>query len=96
MNHWDPNSRLGNMQLMALAYWLVHEETRLEEVKRVITKEEKEILYIRAQLMSSKSVMRNHSLISNDVVLEPKYIKTQDQAILHFDDTSRFLEEVIF
>jgi len=36
------------MQLMELASWLTHEETRVEEVKRVMTKEENEPLYIRA------------------------------------------------
>lgn len=39
MNFQDPNSRLEDMQLMALASWLKNEETRDEEVKRVMTKE---------------------------------------------------------
>ena len=29
-NFWDPNSRLGYMQLMALPSWLTHEEARVE------------------------------------------------------------------
>lgn len=44
MNFWDPNSRLGDMHLMALASWMTHEETRVEEVKKVMEKEEKESL----------------------------------------------------
>ena len=87
MNFWDPNSRLGDMQLMALGSWMTHEETIIEEVKRVMEKEEKEPLYIKAKLMKSKDVISNHGLISNDATLAPKYIATQEQAIIHFKDT---------
>jgi len=34
---------------MALASWMTHEETRAEEVKKIMAKEEKEPLYIRAE-----------------------------------------------
>ena len=61
---------------MDLASWLAHEEIRVEEVKRIMEKEEMEPLYIKVELMSPKVVIRNHSLICNDIVLEPKYIKT--------------------
>ena len=33
MNVWDPNSRLGDMQLMAMASWMNHEELRVAEIK---------------------------------------------------------------
>jgi len=39
MNFWDPNEILVDIQLMALASWMTHEETRAEEVERVMTKE---------------------------------------------------------
>jgi len=42
LNFWDPNSRLGYMQLMALTSWLNHEEARAKKVKKVMKKEEKE------------------------------------------------------
>ena len=74
MNQWDPNSRLGYMQLMALAYWVAHEEIRDEEVKRVMEKEE--LLYIISKLMRNKDFITNHSLISNYDVVSPKYIET--------------------
>jgi len=41
MNFWDWNSRLGYMQLMALSSWLIHEETRVEELKRAIEKKKR-------------------------------------------------------
>ena len=48
MIFWDPNARLGDMQLMALASKMTHEETGVREMKRVIIKEEKEPFYIEA------------------------------------------------
>ena len=44
MNHWDPNSRLGDMQLMALASWLSHEYIRSKEVKIIMEKRGEGIL----------------------------------------------------
>ena len=64
------------MQLMALAAWLSHEETMDEELKMVMKKEEKEPLYIRADLVSTKVIINNHNLISYDDTLAPKYIAT--------------------
>ena len=54
MNFWDPNSRLGVMQLMALASWMPHDKTRVEEVKMVMKNEEKEPLLIGAELGSQR------------------------------------------
>jgi len=59
---------------MSLASWLNNEETWDEEVKNVKTKEEKEPLYIREELVSPKAIIKNHNLISNDAALAPKYI----------------------
>lgn len=36
-------------------------------------------------------VINNHSIISNDVDLAPKYLSTQEQAISHFEDTLKLL-----
>lgn len=41
MNFWDPNVKLSDLQLMALASWMSHEEVRVEEVTKVMTREEK-------------------------------------------------------
>lgn len=72
MNFMDPNARLGDTQLTALASWMTHEEVRDEEVKRVMEKEEKEPLYIRVELVSPMVVTSNHRIIYNDVDLAPK------------------------
>ena len=32
MNVWDPNARQGDMQLMAMASWMNHEELRAAEI----------------------------------------------------------------
>ena len=48
-------------------------------------------MYIREDLVSPNDAIRNHSLISNDVDLAPKYITTLDKSILHFEDTFRML-----
>lgn len=76
MNFWDPNTRLGDMQLMALASWMTHEETRDEEVKRVMKKDEKEPLYIRVEWLIPRDVISNHGLIFDDVALAPKFLAT--------------------
>lgn len=91
MNFGDPNSRFGDMKLMDLASWMTHDETRVEEVKKVMEKEEKEQLYIKAELVSPNIVTSNHNLISNYATLAPKYIATQEKSILHFLDTFRLL-----
>lgn len=91
MKFWDPNSRLGDAQLMALASWLVHEEARAKEVKKFMAKEESEPLCIIAELPSPKVVIRNHSLISANPKLAPRYLEKQEQAILHFEDIFRIL-----
>lgn len=65
MKFWDPNLRLGDAQLMALASCLAHDqETRVEEVKKVMAKEESEPLYIIVELVSPKALISNHNLIS--------------------------------
>jgi len=39
MNVWDPNAKLGDLQLMALASWMNHEESRAEEMKKILARE---------------------------------------------------------
>lgn len=39
LNVWDPNSRLGDLQIMAMALWMNHEELRETEVKRLMIRE---------------------------------------------------------
>ena len=46
MNLWDPNARLGDLQLMAMASWMNHEEKRATEIKKLMEKEKNEPLMI--------------------------------------------------
>ena len=47
MNVWDPNAELGDLQLMALASWMNHEESRAAEMKKISAREKIEPLMIR-------------------------------------------------
>jgi len=89
LNFCDPNSILGDMQLMALTSWLTHEEERVEEMKKVMTIEEKEPLYIKVELVSPKVFINNHNLMAFDPSLAPRYIANQEKSIIHFEDTFR-------
>ena len=46
MNAWDPNIVIGDVQLMAMASWMNHEEKRAAEVRSIISKELSEPLMI--------------------------------------------------
>jgi len=39
MNVWDPNAKVGDLQLMAMASWMNHEELRTTEIKILMIKE---------------------------------------------------------
>lgn len=49
-NLWDPNDTLGDLQLMAMASWMIHEEKRSVEIQKLMAKELSEPLMIRAKL----------------------------------------------
>jgi len=87
LNVWDPNPKLEDLQLMAFASWMSHENSRAKEVKRVLEREEKEPLYIRAEQTNSMVVISTHNIIANDPQLAPRYLATQEQAVTHFEDT---------
>lgn len=36
LNVWDPNAKLGDLQLMAFASWMSHEGARAKQVKRIV------------------------------------------------------------
>jgi len=68
---YDPNYRMVDVQLMALASWMTHEEARVEETKRAMSREIDETLLIRAELRAPHIVINNHRLIFEDPKLEP-------------------------
>ena len=39
LNVWDPNDKLGDLQLMAMAAWMNHEELMAAEMKILLIKE---------------------------------------------------------
>ena len=47
MNVWDPNAKLGDIHLIALALWMNHEESRAAKMKRILEREKIEPLLIR-------------------------------------------------
>ena len=57
---WDPNSTMGDMQLMALASWIMNEDTREKEIRRVMRRINREHLHIRPELFNPRGVILNH------------------------------------
>jgi len=66
MNVWDPNAKLGDLQLMAMASWMNHEELREVEIKRSMIKEQNEPLMIRSNPSDPMALIRTHNLLSKD------------------------------
>ena len=91
MNVWDPNAKLGDMQLMAMSSWINHEELRAAEMKRLLIKEQNEPLMIRAKPSDPMALINTHNFLSNDLQISPKYLANQEQAIAHFEDMFRLL-----
>jgi len=74
MNVWDPNAKLGDLQLMAIASWMNHEELRAEEIKRLIIKEQNEPLMIRVEPLDPMALINTHNLLANDPQIAPRYL----------------------
>jgi len=91
MNVWDPNSKLGDLQLMAMSSWMNHEELRTVEMKRLMIKEQNEPLMIRVEPSNPMALISTHNLLANDPQLAPRYLANQAQAIAHFEDMLRLL-----
>ena len=45
MNIWDPNAKLGELQLMALASSMNHEKSRAAKMKIILAREQNEPLF---------------------------------------------------
>lgn len=81
MNAWDPNTVVGDFQLMAMASWMNHEEKRVAEVRSIIVRELSEPLMIRANLDDPSAVISAHQHLANSPQDLPEYIEQQAQAI---------------
>lgn len=60
MNLWDPNSVLGDLQLMAMISWMIHEEERVVEIQKMMAKEQKEPLMIREKSLEPMVLIYAH------------------------------------
>ena len=74
MNVWDRNANLGDLQLMALASWMDHEEARAAKMKKILAREQTEPLMIRSEQSNPVAVISTHNLIANDPQLAPRYL----------------------
>ena len=88
---WDPNIALGDMQLMAFASWLNHEDQRATEEKSVMNREVSEPLYIRAEPEDPVALISARQQLSNDPTTSLRFMDQQAQAIAHFEDMERLL-----
>jgi len=91
LNVWEPNSKLGDFQLLALASWMNHEEVRATEMKTVMEREEIEPVMIRSEQSNPMVVINTHNLITNDPQLSPRYLASQEQTITNFEDMFKLL-----
>jgi len=66
MNVWDPNARLGDLQLMAMASWMNHEELRATEIRRLMIKDQNEPLMIIAEPSDPMTLISTHNLLANN------------------------------
>jgi len=91
MNLWDPNAGLGDLQLMAMASWMSHEEKRETKIKKLMVKEQNEPVMIRAEPSYPMALISTHQQLAANPESAPKYANDQAQAIAHFEDMERLL-----
>ena len=91
MNVWDPNAKLGDLQLMAMASWMNHEELRVAEMKILMIKEKNEPLMIREKPLDPMALINIDNLLAIDRQIAPRYLANQAQDITHFEDMQRLL-----
>jgi len=90
-NMWDPNPKLGDLQLMDLASWVNHDKARDIDMKKVMEKEETKPLMIRVEQSNPMAIINTHNVISNDPNLAPRYLAVQEHVDTHFEDMFRLL-----
>jgi len=86
LNVWDPNPKQGELQLMAFASWMTHEEARATKMKKLLVKEEVEPLMIRAEQSIPMAIISTNNPIGNEPKLAPRYLVVQEQIVTHFED----------
>jgi len=91
MSVWNPNARLGYLQLMAMASWMNHEYLRATEIRRLMINEHNEPLMTRSEPSNPVALISTHNLLTHNPQIAPRYITDQAQAIAHFEDMERLL-----
>ena len=81
MNVWDPNARLGDLQLMAMASWMNHEELRAAKIRRLMIKEQNEPLMIRAEPSDPMALISTHNLLAHNLQIATRHINDQAQPL---------------
>ena len=66
MNVWDPNAKLEDLKLMAMASWMNHEELRAAQIKILMIKEQNEPLMIRVEPSDPMELISTHNLLANE------------------------------
>ena len=61
-----PQYALGDVQLMAMASWLSHEEKREAEIRKVMDREVSEPLMIRAEPEDPLALVYSHQHLANN------------------------------
>jgi len=90
MNLWDPNAVLGDLQLMAMASWMSHEEKRVAKIQKMMEKELNEPLMVRAEPENPMALIYANQHLTTNPQSVLDYVDKQAQAITHFEDMERF------
>jgi len=89
MNLYDPNTALGDLQLMAIAFWLSHEEKRVVEIQKIMARELSEPLMIREEPEDPSTLIYSHRHLADNPHIAPDYVERLAQATAHFEDMER-------
>jgi hypothetical protein len=90
---WNPNPYVGDVQMMAFASWLRHEEMREEELKKYKEDEFQTPLWIRVEAARPGDVITSHHNLSLDKEIAPIWTTKQREEMAHLDDSLRLLGE---
>ena len=66
MNAWDRNIVIGDVQIMAMASWMSHEEKRAVDVRNIIGRELSEALMIREEPDDPSAVISTNQHLANN------------------------------
>lgn len=85
MNLWDPNATLRDLQLIAMASWMSHEENRAMEIQKMMAKDLSEPLMIRAEPVEPLALIYVHQHLAANPQVVPDYVDKQAQAVANFE-----------